>query len=209
MMKPNWNQFKAKFNEDPQSSFEWFCYLLFCKEFDQPKGIFRYFNQSGMETNPVQVGDDWIAWEAKFYEDKLSDYKDNFKKKLEIINSKNPEVNKVIFYTPIDWTESRKKTKRKTKAQDEIESKAKEVQINIEWRGGSYFEKICSDEDNEMICQYFFVSEIDRSIIDLLEEKKVHTERIMDGIQSHIDFDSQTIVYIDPHKSGTVKKCRV
>ena len=32
MIRPSWEIFKAKFNENPQSNFEWFCYLLFCKE---------------------------------------------------------------------------------------------------------------------------------------------------------------------------------
>lgn len=33
MVKPNWDNFKAKFSENPQGNFEWFCYLLFCQEF--------------------------------------------------------------------------------------------------------------------------------------------------------------------------------
>lgn len=28
MIKSDWNIFKAKFNENPQSNFEWLCYLL-------------------------------------------------------------------------------------------------------------------------------------------------------------------------------------
>ena len=54
MVKPDWNVFKAKFSDTPQFHFEWFCYVLFCKEFDQPFGVFRYKNQSGIETNPVE-----------------------------------------------------------------------------------------------------------------------------------------------------------
>ena len=53
MIKPDWNKFKAKFSENPQSNFEWFCYILFCKEFNKPIGINRYKNQSGIETNPI------------------------------------------------------------------------------------------------------------------------------------------------------------
>ena len=66
MIKPNWDIFRAKFSDDKQGYFEWFCYLLFCKEFNKPFGVFRFKNQSGMETNPIKIGDDFIAWEAKF-----------------------------------------------------------------------------------------------------------------------------------------------
>ena len=53
LIKPDWDIFKAKFSNDPNVSFEWLCYLLVCKEFNLPNGIFRYLNQSGMETNPI------------------------------------------------------------------------------------------------------------------------------------------------------------
>ena len=53
MIKPNWDIFKAKFSDNPQDTFEWFCYLLFCREFKRDKGIFRFKNQSAIETDPV------------------------------------------------------------------------------------------------------------------------------------------------------------
>ncbi len=73
--KPDWNIFKAKFSENPQSNFEWLCYLLFCVEFKLPLGIFRYKNQSGIETNPVIHENEVIGWQAKFYETTLSAHK--------------------------------------------------------------------------------------------------------------------------------------
>ena len=48
IIKPDWNVFRAKFSDNPQNNFEWFCYLLFCKEYKQEKGIFRYKNQSAI-----------------------------------------------------------------------------------------------------------------------------------------------------------------
>ena len=153
MIKPNWGIFKAKFSENPQNNFEWFCYLLFCKEFNQPRGIFRYVNQSGMETNPIKVGSECIAWEAKFYEDKLSNHKDEFIKKLEDAKNKNPEITKMYFYTPIDWTESSKKTERTTKLQADIEKSAKDKNIEIIWRGASFFESPFVSIQNEIIGQ--------------------------------------------------------
>jgi len=60
MIKPNWDIFKAKFSENPQDNFEWFCYSLFCKEFKQKKGIFCFKNQSAIEINPIKHEDNRI-----------------------------------------------------------------------------------------------------------------------------------------------------
>ena len=57
MTKVNWNVFEIKF-PDKENSFEWFCYLLFCREFNKPKGIFGFINQTGIEKNPISVGTD-------------------------------------------------------------------------------------------------------------------------------------------------------
>ena len=61
MIKSDWNIFKAKFSENPQDNFEWLCYLLFCREFNKPFGIFRYKNQAAIETNTIQVKDEIIG----------------------------------------------------------------------------------------------------------------------------------------------------
>ena len=63
MVKPNWDNFKAKFSENPQGNFVWFCYLLFCHEFKMPAGIFRYKNQSGIETNPITKDNEIIGYQ--------------------------------------------------------------------------------------------------------------------------------------------------
>lgn len=81
VVKPNWDIFKAKFSENPQSNFEWFCYLLFCREYKRDTGIFRYKNQSAIETNPITVNEDVIGWQAKFYDETLS------KRKSELIET--------------------------------------------------------------------------------------------------------------------------
>jgi hypothetical protein len=77
MIKPDWNKFKSRFSETPQDNFEWLCYLLFCREHNRPIGIFRYKNQAGIETNPLTAGDEVIGWQAKFYETKPSDQKED------------------------------------------------------------------------------------------------------------------------------------
>ena len=61
----NWNNFKVKFNNQEQVAFQHLCYLLFCKQFDKITGIFRFKNQAGIETNPVEKDGQVIGWQAK------------------------------------------------------------------------------------------------------------------------------------------------
>ncbi len=109
MIKSNWEIFRAKFSENPQYNFEWLCYLLFCKEFDQPYGIFRYKNQSAIETNPIKVGTELIGWQAKFYNTPLSKNKDDFINTLEKAKRDYPCITKVLFYTNQEWGQTKGK----------------------------------------------------------------------------------------------------
>ena len=47
----NWKAFEYKFSDNPQRVFENLTYYLFCNEYGQKYGIFRYFNQPYIETN--------------------------------------------------------------------------------------------------------------------------------------------------------------
>lgn len=58
--------FEYKYSNNPQRAFENFAYCLFCYEFNQKNGIFRYFNQPHIETNPIQVDDKLIGFQAKY-----------------------------------------------------------------------------------------------------------------------------------------------
>jgi hypothetical protein len=58
MIEINWNNFKAKFNGKETLSFESLAYQLFCFEFNIKTGIFRFKNQTGIETEPIQTETD-------------------------------------------------------------------------------------------------------------------------------------------------------
>lgn len=208
MVKPNWDNFKAKFSENPQANFEWFCYSLFCQEFKIPAGIFRYKNQSGIETNPITTEDEVIGWQAKFYDTKLSDNKADLIEMLEKSKQAYPSLTKIIFYTNREWGQGKKdrdsKTKKETiqkakaresgndsKVKKEVDQKAKESGIEIVWRGTSFFESPIVTVENEKIAKHFFSPE--KSIFDLLEEKQRHTENVLHEIQTDIDFNDKKI----------------
>lgn len=188
MIKPNWNIFKVKFSDNPQNNFEWFCYLLFCKEFDRPVGIFRYKNQSAIETNPIQKGAEIVGWQAKFYETALSNHKNDLVSTVAKVKTDYPGVAKLILYTNQEWGQS--------KGQDpqgkiDVEEKAKEFSIDLDWRTASFFESPFVAIENATISQYFF--SLDRSIFDLIKEQQKHSENILNEIHTCILFNKQSI----------------
>lgn len=183
MIKPNWEIFKAKFSENSRSMFEWFCYLLFCKEFDQPHGIFRFKNQSAIETNPINNDDEVIGWQAKFYDTTLPQHKDDLVDTIETAKRDYPEITKLLFYTNQEWGQNKGK---KPKGLIEIEAKSKELNIILEWRMASFFESEFVSIKNELFAKHFFI--LEKSVFSLIEEQEKHTENILREIQTSISF---------------------
>ena len=176
MIKPNWDIFKVKFSENPQENFEWFCYLLFSKEYNQPYGTHRYKNQSGIETDPIEVGSEVIGWQSKFYEDSLSNHKDDLLGTL--IKSKRdyPNITKIILYTNSEWGQGR--GGNETQAKSETEDKAIELGIELVWRVKSYFESPFVCIENSIISKYFFTQG------GFIPSFKVISKKMKDSIQN-------------------------
>ena len=186
MIKPNWDIFRAKFSENLQSNFEWFCYLLFCKEFDKPFGIFRFKNQAAIETNPIEKGDEVIGWQAKFYDTSLSIHKNDFVNTIEKAKRDYPNITKLLFYSNQEWGQNKGKNPQGLM---DAEQKAKKLNIILEWRTASYFESEFASVDNELFAKHFFSN--NKSIFDLIEEQQKHTENILSQIQTNISFNNQ------------------
>ena len=93
MPKISWNIFRVKYEDREQSYFEFLSYLLFLREFNQPNGIERYKNQTGIETEPIQINGEQIGFQAKFYDTKISDNKKDIKDSIKKAKGKNPDLN--------------------------------------------------------------------------------------------------------------------
>ena len=189
MIEINWKIFKAKFNGKEHASFERFCYLLFCKEYNRYKGIPRFKNQHGIETNPIEINDEKIGWQAKFYETRLSEHKKDFIQSIDQIKKTYLSINKVIFYTNQDFGSSKDGSDPKYKL--EIESHARDKKLNIEWRTASYFESPFVCEKNELIAQHFF--NLKDSVFDFIDGLFSHTTNLLFPIQSEIIYKKNRI----------------
>ena len=159
LIKPNWEIFKAEFS-NPQDNFEWFCYLLFSKEYNQPYGIHRYKKQSGIETDPIGVNGEVIGWQSKFYDvPKVETLNRDLKETLRKAKRDYPNITKIVFYTNMEWTKyhKNKDTKaEKTVAHKEIEELFEKEKIELVLRMDSYFEIYCQEKRNLNISRYFF-----------------------------------------------------
>lgn len=188
MIRPDWNKFKAKFSENPQSNFEWLCYLLFCKEFNKPVGILRFRNQTAIETDPVEKEEEIIGWQARFYDTSLSNHTSDLISTIEKAKRDYPKLSKLIFYTNQEWGQHKG---QEPQGKIKIEEKAKDLSIDLDWRTASFFESPFVAIENEIISQHFF--SLDKSILNLIQEQQIHSENILNEIQTCITFNNQTI----------------
>jgi hypothetical protein len=196
MVKPDWNKFRAKFSENPQSNFEWFCYLLFCKEFNKPFGIFRYKNQSGIETNPIITGSEVVGWQAKFYDTTLSSNKDDLIGMITKSKRDYPNITRIIFYTNEEWGQGKtqddsKITTNDSKPKTDVENLARSLKIDIQWNTASFFESPFVVVNNELIARHFFC--LDNSILDIINEKQHHTNTVLSDVGTSIYFNNKII----------------
>lgn len=191
MIKINWNIFKSKFHERERSAFESLAYMLFCYEHNVRIGIFRFKNQVGVETEPIIINNEEINFQAKYYDTKLSENKADIIDSLKKSKSKNPNLNRVLIYTNQEFTESPKKTTKKPKYQIDIEKAAFQLNIEIDWRLSSHFEKQLSVPENHYLTNYFF--SLNSNVLDFIAKVKEHSENILFSIQTNIQFQNEEI----------------
>ncbi len=191
MQEINWGNFKAKFNGKEQKTFELLSYLLFCDEFGQRTGIFRYKNQAGIETEPILVNGEWVGFQAKFYDTKISDNKADITDSIQKAKENNPNLQRLLFYTNQEFSESRKKGQKEPKYKIELEEFARLRGMQLGWRVPSHFEAQLALAKNRSIAEYFF--SLDKGVIDFIEELIQHTQSILDPISSRILFHESEI----------------
>lgn len=185
----NWNNFKAKYNGREHEAFERLSYILFCLEYGQQFGVFRYLNQTGIETNPIWVNGEQIGFQSKFYDNKIN--------KADIIDSitkaknKHPDLKKILLYTNKEVSESSNRKKIKPNYMQEIEDVAKEQNIQLGWRVPSHFERQLIIPTNNWLYEIFF--SLDKGLVDFINEIKMHTVNYLETIKTEIKYNDNTI----------------
>lgn len=187
----NWKVFDLKYDQKETSAFEALSYLLFCVEFNNRIGIFRYKNQVGIETEPIEKDGKLYAFQAKYYTSSISDNKADIIDSIEKAKAKNSHLKELHFYINKEFSESTTKSKKKPQYQLDIEKSAKAEGIKIQWRVPSHIELQLSLPENQYIYDIFFNLEPNEG--DLIEEVVSHNENILQAIQTEIPFGKKQI----------------
>lgn len=151
----NWDEFKVKFHGRTQDAFEDLTYHLFCNEFNNGQGIFRYKNQKFIETEPVETENDIIGFQTKFYDSSPSKHASDF---IDAIkgSKKTYGLTKLVFYVFPEFGQSSEKYKTKTKAIEEIENEAKKHNITIIWKVPSVIKQDLLKPENRILYYQYF-----------------------------------------------------
>ena len=161
---------------------------MFCNEFHVKTGIFRYKNQSAIETNPITSNEVNIGWQAKFYDSALSTHKNDIIEMITKAKRDYPYLKKIIFYTNSEWGQNKGK---EPQGKIEAEMKAKANNLEIEWRCCSFFESPFVVEDCSRITSYFFTRSDD--LFRLLDSFEAHTCAILNDIETAIIFGDENV----------------
>jgi len=187
----SWKIFGVKYDKRGTWAFEQMSYLLFCAEFSNRVGLFRYKNQTGIETEPIEKDCKYYGFQSKFYTNSIADNKDDIIDSIKKAKSKNKQLDELLLYINQELSESTTKSKKKPQYQLDIEKAAKTVGISIQWRVPSYFELQLSLPENKYINDIFF--SLDPNEGDLLDEISKHNENILQAIQTEITFGDKKI----------------
>jgi hypothetical protein len=187
----NWKIFGLKYDNRETWAFEQMSYLLFCAEFNSRIGLFRYKNQTGIETEPIEKDGKHYGFQSKYYTTSIAVNKDDIIDSIKKAKSKNKQLDEILFYINQELSESTTKSKKKPQYQLDIEKAAKTEGINIQWRVPSHLELQLSLPDNKYINDIFF--SLDPNEGDLLDEISKHNENILQAIKTEISFGDKQI----------------
>ncbi|MCI3028601.1 hypothetical protein LMF32_05750 [Desemzia sp. C1] len=188
MIEMNWNIFNAKFSGRTREKFEWFCYMLFCAENNYNKGIFRFFNQAAIETEPVEIDGELVGWQAKYYDTTLSNHTNEIVETIESAKRLYPDIKRLVIYSNSEWAQYRGD---RPAGIIKIEEVAKEQEITIDWRLRSFFESKFVTVDNESISKYFF--SLNENEFDEITRRINHTKNLLSEIHNNIQFQDINI----------------
>lgn len=190
----DWKVFEYKFSANPRQAFESLSYMLFCYELKQEYGIFRYFNQPYIETQPVITEDGYVTgFQAKYYDASttLSSKETELKDAIKGAKIKYAGINRIIFYLNKELSASTIEDVDKPIYQRNIEKCGRDNGIEIEWRVQSNFEKILLSSELAVLRDLYFNP--NPGIRQFAEDIQIRSKAILKNIKSVINYQGQEI----------------
>ena len=187
MRYPTWQNFEAKYSDNPQAAFESLCRLLFRKKYGIGEALLYYYNNAGNETVPVKIGKDEIGFQAKFFTGTTIDdsQASQIKHSIERAHAHYPSQNKIIVYSNLLFGNP-PEGKDITVRQKGVEDTAKDNSMSIEWVcDANILDVVATDE---LIYNLFFNPDVDLIHLDeyvgnanSLYEKTIKDSIIVNG----------------------------
>ncbi len=180
----DWSAFINKNKDREPKAFESLSYLLFCSEFNNRIGLFRYKNQTGIETEPLFVNGLWYGFQSKYYDKSIRENKQDIIDSIKKAKRENTQLNRFYIYVNQELSESSYKGQKKPKYQEEIEDTASQLQMDLMWKVPSNFELQIELPENKYIKDLFF--NLNPESGDLIDEMGDHTELYFSAIKTSI-----------------------
>ena len=121
----DWKVFALKYDKKETMAFERLSYLLFCAEFGNRIGLFRYKNQIGIETEPFEKDGEFYGFQAKYCNNSISKYKNDIIDSIKKSKYKNKSLNQLWLYVNQEISESTKKTRKSLSIRLKLKSQLK------------------------------------------------------------------------------------
>lgn len=187
----DWTHFNKNNGGSDSDAFEEMIYLLFCTKYDKKEGIFGYFNQRGIEKEPIKVNDKCIGFQAKFYTTKLSDNTSDLIKSIKFAKRDYPNISKIEFYINKEYGQGRKKGTNKPQGQIKVEEFAEKNDIEIAWYLKSKLDVILFQPEYQRIHEKFFGKE--KSFLDYIEELNIYSNSLFENIKDDLTLKDNPI----------------
>ena len=190
----NWKSFEYKHAANPQRAFENLTYCLFCHEFHQPYGIFRYFNQPHIETNPILIDNHYIGFQSKYYADSvlLSSKENELTEAVKGAARTYPGITTLYFYISREFSPSSKKDDVVPAYQKHVEATAKELGIELVWRVPSHIEAQLMQDKELTICRNVFF-QVDSAVQSCYENLEKHKQDLFGHIHTSVRYQGTDI----------------
>ena len=148
-----------------------------------------------IETNPIQVGDKLIGFQAKYYSDSvsMSGKENELSDAVKGAARAYPGITTLYFYISQEFSPSSKKDIVKPAYQTNIENTAQLLGITIEWRGLSNIETQLMQDKRLTICRNVFF-QADSAVQECCENLKKHKEDIFNHIGTQVSYNDKTII---------------
>ncbi len=197
MRQPTWNEFVGKYPRDPEGAFEALCRLLFRTKYGIGDSLPYFYNNPGVETSPVNIGDEVIGFQAKFFTgETINDSQAEVlihsieTAKKHYSDKQNARITKIIIYTnSAFWFP--KTDEDAIKRQKKIEKALTDNGLSFEWMfGDNILDAIAK---NELAYDLFF--DIYSNTFKLPVSVKKQNERNFRNIDTSIKYGGLEISF--------------